>query len=850
MKIKTNFSLLFCLSIFLLLGANSLFAQGNLAQKDSLQPQNQAVADTTIPIWVSAKGRYNAEDQRKFDLQHTKLEVSFDWEKQYLFGIATLTMQPYFYAQSEVILDAKGFDIQAVELVETKIIALQYDYNKRKLRIKLPKSYQKNEKIVLKITYTAKPNELENIGGSEAITSDKGLYFINPQGKIPNKPQQIWTQGETEASSCWFPTFDSPNIKTIQEIFITVDKQFATLSNGKLLATKDNGNGTKTDHWKQEKPHAPYLFMMAIGKFAIVKDKWKNIDVNYYVEPEYEKYAKAIFGNTPEMIDYFSKLLDYPYPWDKYSQVVVRDYVSGAMENTSASLFMEGLQVDNRYLIDENWDGIIAHELFHQWFGDLVTCESWANLPLNESFANYAELLWKEHKSGVDEMEFQLQEEANQYMQEAQMKREPMIRYYHKDKEDMFDSHSYAKGAVILHGLRKYVGDEAFFASLRLYLKKFAFKKAEIHDLRLAFEEVTGEDLNWFFEQWFMNAGHPQLTVQHSFEGGKVLLKVKQTQDLRYAPVYKLPLYVEIWVKGKAKRHFITITEKEQRFVLEAESKPDLVFFDAETQLLAEVTHEKTTEEYIFQYKNSPKVLARMEALNYLQSKMKQKEIRNTLLLALGDKYWEVRQLAAELFDKYEGEDRQKIAEKLRELIRTDKKSLVRATAINSLASFGADDAELFRERLANDSSYAVIGNSLYAYYNVGGVNAAEQFEKFEGANNLLIAIPIADFYSFSQTPNKYDWFIGRLQRFENSGLVYLLGYFGQYVVNQPKLVQQEAADYLEWLAMNHANHNTRIQAYQTLSLLQKTDNIEKRLASIRRKEKDKRVLDYYKQTE
>ncbi len=822
------------------------------------QAQTTPIAnDTLLPAWKERylensrkSANYQAENARRFELLHTKLEVSFDWEKQHLLGVATLSMQPYFYPQNEVVLDAKGFAVQSVELVETKNLPLQYDYDKRKLRVKLPKTYQKIDKLTLKIVYTAKPNELENVGGSEAITSDKGLYFINPQGKIPNKPQQIWTQGETEANSCWFPTFDSPNTKTTQELLITIDKVYTTLSNGKLIASKDNGNGTRTDHWKQDKPHAPYLAMMAVGKFAVVKDKWRNLDVNYYVEPEYEQYAKAIFGNTPEMMEYFSKLLDYPFPWDKYAQVVVRDYVSGAMENTSASLFMEGLQVDRQYLIDENWDGIIAHELMHQWFGDLVTCESWANLPLNESFANYAELLWKEYKSGVDEMEFQLQEEANQYMQEAQSKREPLIRYQYADKEDMFDSHSYAKGAVILHQLRKLVGDDAFFAALRLYLKKFAYKKAEIHDLRLVFEEVTGEDLNWFFEQWFMRAGHPQLTVQHTYENGKVQLQVKQTQDLAYFPLYRLPLAVDIWAKGKTKRHLITITQREQTFSLDCEGKPDLVFFDGETQLLAEVTHEKTTEEYIFQYKNSPKVLARMEALNYLQSKRNQKEIRQTLLLALQDKFWEIRLLAAELFDKYEGEDRQKVAEKLRELIQTDKKSLVRATAITSLATLSNDYAELFRERLANDSSYTVIANSLYAYYNSGGVNAAEQFEKFEKANSLVVAIPIADFYSFSQTPNKYDWFVASLQKFENSGLYYLLGYFGQYVVNQPKLVQNEAADYLEWLALNHANYQIRMQTYQTLALLQGTENIEKRLASIRRKEKDRRVLEYYKQLE
>jgi aminopeptidase N len=817
------------------------FTNFSIAQTSTDSTNNHT---NETPIWVSKKGSYQPENTRKFELQHTKLEVSFDWQKQYLLGIATLSMNPYFYPQNEVLLDAKGFEIHSIELVETKNIPLQFSYDKRKLQIKLPKTYTKNEKITLKIAYTAKPNELENIG-SEAITGDKGLYFINPLGKETGKPQQIWTQGETAASSCWFPTFDSPNTKTTQEIAITVDKQYVTVSNGKMIGSKDNGNGTRTDTWKQEKPHSPYLFMMAIGKYAVVKDKWKNMEVNYYVEPEYEKNAKAIFGNTPEMIEYFSKLLDYPFPWEKYSQIVVRDYVSGAMENTSASIFMEGLQVDSRYLVDDNWDGIIAHELFHQWFGDLVTCESWANLPLNESFANYAELLWQEQKYGVDAMEMQLQEEMQEYYAEAEQKREPLIRYYYQDKEEMFDRHSYSKGAVILHSLRKMVGDEAFFASLRLYIKKNAYKNTEINHLRLAFEEVTGEDLQWFFEQWFLQAGHPKLSVSHSYENNKVTLKVKQEQDLRYTPLYKLPVFVDIWVKGKMQRTLITITEKEQSFGIEVENKPDLVFFDGETQLLADYTHPKSFDEYVFQYKNSTKVLARLEAISFLREHLDKKEARNLLITALNDKAWEIRQAVAQVFEKYSGEDRAKIADKLRELIQKDKKSLVRATAINSLSTFGNEYSEIFRQCLY-DSSYAVVSNSLYAYYNTGGVKAAEEFEKFENVDNLLIVIPIADFYAAYQVPNKFDWFVERMHKFESSGITYLLGYFGQYVINQDKIVKNEAADYLEYLAINHANHQARMMAYQTLSLLS-IDGIEKRLAMIRRKEKDKRVLDYYK---
>ena len=272
---------------------------------------------------------YRASATRKHDLLHTKLELSFDWEKQYVNGKAELTLRPFFYATDQLVLDAKVFDIHSVTMDGNM---LEYDYDLQKLSINLGRKFTRDEKYTIQIDYTAKPNEGPS-GGSAAITSDKGLFFINPLADNPNKPRQIWTQGETEASSVWFPTIDSPNAKTTQEIFMTVNDKYATLSNGKLVSSKKLSNGDRIDHWKQELPHAPYLFMMAVGEFKVVKDSYKKpdgsaMDVFYYVEPEWEPYAKDIFGETPTMIKHFSELLGVDYPWDKYHQVVVRDYVS------------------------------------------------------------------------------------------------------------------------------------------------------------------------------------------------------------------------------------------------------------------------------------------------------------------------------------------------------------------------------------------------------------------------------------------------------------------------------------------------------------------------------------------
>ena len=284
------------------------------------------------------------------------------------------------------------------------------------------------------------------------------------------------------------------------------------------MSQKKNADGTRTDYWKMDLPHAPYLFFMGVGDYAIVKDSYKGKEVSYYVEKEYAPVARKIFGNTPEMIEFFSKITGVHYPWVKYSQIAGRDYVSGAMENTTATIHQEGAQQDARQLIDGNiWEGTIAHELFHQWFGDYVTAESWSNLTLNESFADYSQHLWDEYKYGKDAGDAENYQGMQGYLQSGSESKD-LVRFFYADKEDMFDQVSYQKGGRILHMLRNFVGDSAFFKSLNLYLTTNKFKSAEAHQLRLAFEEVTGHDLNWFFNQWYYGNGHPNVDISYNYD--------------------------------------------------------------------------------------------------------------------------------------------------------------------------------------------------------------------------------------------------------------------------------------------------------------------------------------------
>ena len=330
------------------------------------------------------------------NLVHTKLDVKFDYAKAYLYGKAWITLKPHFYNTDSLLLDAKGMEIKEVSILKgASKSKLKYDYDGMQLRITLDKMYKGGENSTIYIDYTSKPNEL-TVKGSAAITDAKGLYFINPKGEDKDKPTQIWTQGETEANSVWMPTIDKPNQKTTEEIYITVPSKYVTLSNGLLVSQKTNADGTRTDYWKMDLPHAPYLFFMGVGEFSIIKDSYKGKEVSYYVEKEYAPVARTIFGHTPEMIKFYSEKLGVEYPWQKYAQIVGRDYVSGAMENTTATLHQESAYQNARELTDGvGWESTIAHELFHQWFGDLVTAESWSHITVNESFANYSETFVK-----------------------------------------------------------------------------------------------------------------------------------------------------------------------------------------------------------------------------------------------------------------------------------------------------------------------------------------------------------------------------------------------------------------------------------------------------------------------
>lgn len=678
----------FLVAIFSLLFSSCWVAKPNVENEirenenvETTQPVEVTEAQVKEPEVIK---KYQPSRTKKHALRHTKLDIAFNWQKQQVLGEATISLAPYFYATNQLVLDAVYFNLYRVAIINKSDTSnLKFSYDSLEIKIQLDKIYERNEEFTIFIDYTANPEKIANTG-NRIFKDTKGLYFINPLGNNPKKHQEIWTQGETQYSSCWFPTIDAPNQRCTQDIFITVDNKFTTLSNGVLNNTLLNADTTRTDHWVMDKPHAPYLFMIAVGEYEKIQDEWQEMDVSYYVHPEDVDKAKQIFDKTPEMIEFFSTLFDVEYPWSKYSQIVVTDFVSGAMENTTASVFGDFMVKNSYWYSDFDREMVVAHELAHHWFGNYITCESWANTVLNEGFATYSEYLWTEYYYGKYKADVEFKNEQPMCFYD---KRNEVVNFYHENPDDMFGYNSYQKGAWILHNLRNYVGDEAFFEAVRLYLKKFAYKATEIHDLRLCFEEVTGEDLNWFFNQWYFEAGYPYLDFERKYdaENNSLTIKVKQKQDKKM-PVYQLPIDFALHLENKTINQRRMLTQKEQIFEFQLPEKLLFAEIDPNGILLGKRTIETLTDqEYKVVLERSEGAIAQRKALNYF-SRQKNSELKNEALTsALNSEYWQIRLMTIQSYNFTNLETDKNFVEKIKEISQNDKNKEVRDEAKNFL---------------------------------------------------------------------------------------------------------------------------------------------------------------------
>ena len=807
---------------------------------DTKKTEASLLAKPINIIGHKSTANYQASRLKQIDLIHTHLQIKFNYELQHAFGQINLLFKPYFYATNKVVIDAKGMTLHRIAMIKGKDTTnLNFTYDSLQITVQLDKYYSRNETFNIFIDYTSKPNEL-NFEGSAAIKEAKGLYFINPKKEDAEKPRQIWTQGETESNSCWMPTIDAPNEKHTQEIFITAQANEVTLSNGKLISIFKNADGTHTDYWKQPLPHAPYLTMMAIGEFNITKHKWHDsIEVSYYLEKDFAKHADLIFGPTAEMLTCFSERLGVDYPWEKFSQIIVRDYVSGAMENTTAVIHGEFVQHDEREHYDNDQEDIIAHEMFHHWFGDLTTAESWSNLPLNESFATYGEYIWNEWKHGTTEADAAFDGNLQGYLRGKQNATKTPIRFYYHNKEDMFDGVSYSKGGRILHMLRKEVGDEAFFKSLQLYLTQNKFKSAEINHLRLAFEEITGRDLNWFFNQWFLKAGHPELEISTVYKNNTANLTIVQKQDSQLVGVYELPILVAVYDKNGVQHLPIKITKTSETFSFKGDSI-FLVNFDEDKALVAKINEVNSNETWYTQLTNVPSWKAKQQAiagllLNYTRAKNNLSiDLKNAVLYCLNYKHKRVIELGIQAIGQLNLAEQKLFENEILALCNYKKTASIRASALMILYNWNDLKYQSVFEMALADSSNQVLASGLYGLSNLDSLVALQAIGKWKTYFNFSVSQAVSAVISKNSFENENNYFENAINK-TNYGKRNLMYLYTKYLLRSNNEIINDAVSVFQNLSNKMDGEERKYLLFNSVNeikenLVLKNDLVKKQL--------------------
>lgn len=639
---------------------------------------------------------------RSFDQQHLRLQLKFDFDRQQIIGRATHTLVPFGPLQT-IELDAAGMTVDRV-LLDGKT-PLTFDLKGEKLTIALGRSHGPDETVRLSIDY-------------RITEPKKGAHFVVPDENEPGQLKMIWTQSEPETARYWFPCFDSPTDRLTSEIEATVPDGFFVLSNGTLKSKRENDDGTRTWHWVQQKSHVTYLMSVVAGQFEAYEQKWDGISITSYVPAGRLGDAARSFQKTPAMMKFFCETIDYRYPWPKYAQICVDEYVAGGMEHTSATTLNLGTLHDRRAHLDVSSDSLVAHELVHQWWGDLITCKDWAEIWLNEGFAVYFTTLWIEHDQGADEASWRRYREAESYFgEDTRRYRRPIVTYRYETPGKMFDSHSYPKAGRVLHMLRYVLGDDAFFKAIRHYCKKHAFGVVETGDLRIAVEEATGQGLNWFFDQWLYHGGHPEYRVGYEWDEAQkqLTLTVEQTQEVDdLTPLFRMPIEIDFVTAGKRTTQRIVVSKKEETFHFSLPKRPDRVCFDPRDWVLKKLTFEKSREEWLEQAVGEPNLICRVRAVRQLGEMSDDRGVLPVLAkVARDDKFWAVRQKAVEAIAKFGGEEARKT---LLGVAKDDPKSFVRREAIKGLAKFSHDRTRvLLREIIKQDQSYEAVAEALRA---------------------------------------------------------------------------------------------------------------------------------------
>jgi aminopeptidase N len=591
-----------------------------------------------------AKPHYNPD--RPGQVNHIFLDLVLDIPKKSFQGTCILTLTPVREGINQLTLDAVDLQIDSV-LVDN--VSQPFDYDRQQLTVRLLNPTE-DKPIQIAIAY-----RVEN--------PRRGLYFISPDEYYPNKPVQVWTQGEDEDSRFWFPCFDYPGQLATSEIRVRVPKQFLAISNGGLVSAEEVGED-KIYHWSQKQAHPTYLMTLAVGDFAEMEDKWHGIPVTYYVEKGREADGLRSMGKTPRAIEFFSQKFGYPYPYPKYAQVCVDDFIFGGMENTSTTLLTDRCLLDERAALDNrNTESLVVHELAHQWFGDLVVIKHWSHAWIKEGMATYSEVLWTESEYGKDDAAYYLLGEARNYIDEDSSRyRRPIVTHVYREAIELYDRHLYEKGACVYHMIRTILGDELFEKAIHTFVRDNAHKTVETVDLLRAIEKATGYNLMFLFDQYVFRGGHPDYKVAYAWDGDSNLAKLtvtqtqaKENKNGSKSELFdlKIPIgfgYINNPVQLKT--FTLRIHEKEQSFYFPLEKKPDFVSFDAGNNFLKTVTLEYPIPELKAQLKRDPDPISRIYAAAALAKKGGLEVIEALSDALTQDPFWGVRLEAAKQLAK------------------------------------------------------------------------------------------------------------------------------------------------------------------------------------------------------
>jgi aminopeptidase N len=657
---------------------------------------------------------------RDYDLQHSRVALRFEVEQKKIIGDVTHTLTLFRDGLDHIAFDSVGLQIHSVSVNRKEA---KFKTTDSQLIVDLPATGRTGDKYDVEIKYEGQPK--------------KGIYFILPDKDYPNRITQIWTQGESEDTRYYLPTYDYPNDRLTTETILTVPSNWLTVSNGKLISTTDAGGGMKTWTWRESQPSSTYLFTVVAGELVEIKDKWRNIPVTYYAPQDHVDRLTVNYSRTPQMIEHFSKTLRVDYPWEKYAQSMVDDFVAGGMENSSATTntasSLRNPKLVPEYPTDE--DGLISHELGHQWFGDLVTCKDWANIWLNEGFATFMEIAWTEEYFGKDRADYDRWEAVRSWFQAGNLYKRPIVRRDFDDSSE-FDQNVYQKGGLVLYMLRHQLGNEAFYAGIKHYLEVNRGNNVVTADLVKAIEEATHTNVDQFFDQWIYGAGAPKFEVEYAYDTTKkqVALTVRQVQKVEgHVGLFRVPVAVEITNATGSKVHPMVVSKDTETFTFPSDSAPSMVIFDKGTQLLKSVEFKKDNKEWVYQLKNAEELADRADAAVALGKLKGDDEVAVALGDALrGDKTEGVHMAAAEALGDL---GTPAAAKQLLNALPQSTKPELRATVVQTLGNFKDNPDVIAKLELVakEDASYRARAAALHA---IGKLKSANAYAMLTAAVN------------------------------------------------------------------------------------------------------------------